>query len=149
MRRLRKQGNSSQILVYHPAGALQSNLFSSHEVNLIGAVEQKYAQLHEKDDAIATKFDKLKYVEYSTFMSLGRLPRFSDVGVLKEYRAETGTHDLALVFMSYRWIGLGGPDDLSNTQYDRMCDALEKLRAKEGIPKTQVGIWLVGSPWAG
>ena len=114
---------------------------------LIGVVKERYARLLDEDPEMASSFDRLKYVSYSTFKAHGRLPWYNEPGVVQEYQSDRAPSvSVAVTFVSYRWIGKpgsGNPDDSRNTQYRRMCDALEKLRKKEEIPEDRLGVWLV------
>ncbi|KAK3622368.1 hypothetical protein LTR22_024822 [Elasticomyces elasticus] len=81
----------------------------------------------------------------------GRLPRSDDQpNIVDIYQSNlTGdASDVQIVFISYRWIGrssqppVNGPEDIENTQYLRMCDAVERLLEETNINGDRDGLWL-------
>ncbi|KAI1139187.1 hypothetical protein F5Y05DRAFT_403760 [Hypoxylon sp. FL0543] len=95
-------------------------------------------------------FVQYSFVPYSTFLRLGRLPRFND-GSARQFSkdpcAETIRGSGYNLFFSYRWAGNGSgpkmPDDERNTQYNRMLSATEEfLKLHPHIDREKLGIWV-------
>lgn len=104
-------------------------------------------------------FDQLKYIRFTDFVALGRLPRSGDKSIIQEYeprisRSPVVRHeDDFIIFMSYRWIHMDAitmipsPDDPDrHTQYKRMVRAVDQLLLLQpSIDRDRVGIWVVSS----
>lgn len=121
---------------------------SGHLQNL----RRVYADALGADEDKRSLFDELKFVRYSDFLRLGKLPRWSD-GLAQQFRSESGAShqgDAAefVVFFSYRWInkdhGQSSPDDGNHSQYRRMIRAAEEfLRLHPSVKRERLSIWVV------
>ncbi|KAK4888690.1 hypothetical protein LTR27_012429 [Elasticomyces elasticus] len=125
--------------------------FSTGGRNLLKTVKSKYAELLNSSSDMSSALDELKYVQWSKFRKHGRLPRSDDQPNIVEIYQSSWTgdaSDVQIVFISYRWIGrssqppVDGPDDIENTQYLRMCDAVERLLEETNVDGNRIGLWL-------
>ncbi|KAI1874629.1 hypothetical protein JX265_004837 [Neoarthrinium moseri] len=117
-------------------------------------VRRRYAEVLIKDETKRSLFDSLNMVAYSDFLDCGRLPAFTDQKTQSFDRIKhLQAHDVAakpfVVFLSYRWRpteneeARTGPDDSLQTQYSRMCSAIEALiQQRSEIEKENVYIWV-------
>lgn len=104
-------------------------------------------------------FDRLVILRYQDFKNrMTRLPRPHSVDDMQEVvhmrrgysPVPQDTQDAQptfIIFLSYRWLGKGSPDDKQNTQYHRMIDALEMyLEMHPWLNHGQISVWLVSQP---
>lgn len=110
-------------------------------------LRRAYAKALKADVHTKRMFDQLKYIAYSDFINLGRL-RTSRDRLVRAYKTcnDNGKY---IIFFSYRWIGEdheGGrlPDDVHNTQYKRMINAVELfLKKHQNVGRENLRIWVV------
>ncbi|RDA87707.1 hypothetical protein CP532_1762, partial [Ophiocordyceps camponoti-leonardi (nom. inval.)] len=110
-----------------------------------------YARALASDESKKYVFDRLKFVPWRDFGTLGRLPAFTDGKVgewlsMDDSASEEQPADF-LVFISYRWMKKAtdatSPDDEEHTQYLRMKGAVEELlRLHPSVEEQRVGIWV-------
>ena len=124
-----------------------------HIKNAFQELRLVYFEALAADEEKRSIFYQFKYVPYPKFRRFGKLPCSSD-GLTQTYAPESsretaqGHHALFVIFFSYRWInkatGAMSPDDINNTQYQRMVRAVEEfLRLNPTIREEDLGIWIV------
>lgn len=102
--------------------------------------------------------DGLRFISFLDFTTnFSKLPRPDNLSDMEEVvslrqdcksfldpsKEATGDGEY-IIFMSYRWLGNGSPDDLLNTQYGRMKDALRLfLEQNPWLNPDHLAIWLV------
>ena len=135
---------------------LRPCLLSVEKDPTLETLRQIYAASLAGDTAKQSIFDGLKYVTYTEFLRSGRLPRSSSRCTQEYAKREDNSWIPFIVFFSYRWIAKDhnaqasgfSPDDAENTQYHRMCSAIEKfLEMHPNVNREHVCIWIV-SPMA-
>jgi tetratricopeptide (TPR) repeat protein len=109
------------------------------------SLRRVYAEALAQDEQKEIMFDQLKFMRYSDFQQCGKLPRSSD----NSARHLTSGNEY-IIFLSYRWIANTDgavsvtPDDIHNTQYNRMIRALEAfLILHPTVERENVCIWIV------
>ncbi|KAI1873598.1 hypothetical protein JX265_005220 [Neoarthrinium moseri] len=122
----------------------------------VSGLRRTYANALGAQDR-SSLFDKLRYVKYTDFVALGRLPHSEDVEIIQEYDADVAQgvtqdqrDDDFVIFISYRWIYMDvirmiqSPDNpADNRQYLRMIRAVnEFLLQNPSISRDRVGIWI-------
>ncbi|KAI0410136.1 hypothetical protein F4802DRAFT_593005 [Xylaria palmicola] len=124
---------------------------------LPASLRRRYLNLLDADAEKRALLDELKFIPYSKFVELGRLPR-SDEAPLERLQTDTdGGLDKFLIFFSYRWIGrtddeagdqhlerpVTRPDNDENRQYKRMLSAIDQfLLLHPSIRRESIGIWV-------
>ncbi|KAF2622202.1 hypothetical protein BU25DRAFT_481041 [Macroventuria anomochaeta] len=131
----------------------------AHRQEGIDSLRQGYLRQRDMSSETCSLFDRLVMLRYRDFKEeMTRLPRphsgddMQEVMHLRrQYSAlrdvtdmkEKDTQPEFLVFLSYRWLGKGSPDDRTNTQYQRMLDALDLyLRMHPWLDQDRVSVWL-------
>jgi hypothetical protein len=110
-------------------------------------VRWAYANALEVDQDKSDVFDRLKYVPYRYFTTLGRFSRSGDQ-LTKRYTTNTPATEVDfIIFFSYRWINsnpwAAAPDDAENTQYRRTIVAVEDfLSGHPDVDADTLGIWI-------
>ncbi|KAI6033700.1 hypothetical protein BKA83DRAFT_4179937 [Pisolithus microcarpus] len=136
-------------------------LGSNSNKNALQDLRRVYADALAEDVEKAARFDVLKFVRYTDFLSFGKIPRSSDRlpgsdgPLVQRFRSNTQndsqSSDTAdfVIFFSYRWINAGSkttrdtPDDSNNRQYKRMLNAIENfLRLHPSVDSERLGIWI-------
>lgn len=117
--------------------------------------------LRQREMSLETRlmFDRLAILRYQDFKNkMIRLPRPHSVDDMQEVvhmrqgyspvpQDAQDDQSVFIIFLSYRWLGKGSPDDKQNTQYHRMIDALEMyLNMHPWLNHDQVSVWLVSQP---
>ncbi|KAI0641688.1 hypothetical protein C8Q79DRAFT_286492 [Trametes meyenii] len=128
---------------------LRPLLIQSRTDHVLERLRRAYANTLAEDESTALLLDRLKFVRYTDFRALGKLPRSTD-GFTEIYDPESGNAQEGasyIVFFSYRWIGRKSevpfPDDDNHTQYRRMLGALEVfLTLHPSVSAQTLGIWL-------
>lgn len=132
---------------------LRPVLLRADSKEMLQRLRAVYAHTLDHDEEKSRIFDHLRFVRYTDFLRIGRLPRSTD-GVTRQINVEDTTEEksLFIVFISYRWLARdSGPavvgsssDDAFGTQYKRMASALEQFLAiHPDIDPVNLGIWLV------
>lgn len=123
----------------------------AHEgaVDTVARLRQVYAAALEANGQARDFFDPLRYIKYTDFRGIGRLPRSSE-NLAQAYEAQPASNVDYLIFVSYRWINknkrAASPDDQHHTQYQRMVTAVEELLSLHPeISRDKLGIWMVSS----
>lgn len=125
------------------------NSDSIHELRIL------YKQSLTEDSNKQEMFDAFNYVKYSDFREHRRLPRPLErlSNRFKRQPEETAEdEDDYIIFFSYRWLGgtsdppLEEPDDVHDTQWYRMMNAIDEFLANKGnrVNRDRIGLWLVG-----
>jgi tetratricopeptide (TPR) repeat protein len=116
-------------------------------------LRHEYASALSKDGEKQAIFDGLKVVRYFDFIRCGRIPRSSDGLAIRIFTENGGvyTGDF-IIFFSYRWIAHDpgsqstgdSPDDIYNTQYQRMIRALDLfIQTHPEVDVEKLSIWIV------
>ena len=118
----------------------------------IKIMRREYAKLLDTDETKQELLDSFKYVRYTDFLSLGRLPR-SDDGVTVTFSGPMArwNDDAYVIFISYRWLGHDSqsssdykPDNEQHTQYKRIkCAVSEFLENHPKMSREKIALWLV------
>lgn len=113
----------------------------------IRGLRKAYADLLSESESRSEMFDSFRFVNLSDSKRLGRLPSSLDGLTVESPESEQTDY---VVFVSYRWLGsvsepkINGPDDVNNTQWQRMVLSVEAfLKQNEHVDSDRVGIWLV------
>jgi hypothetical protein len=138
---------------------LEEQRISSEAGNCLRTLRRLYAQQLAGSENKSEVFDKLKYMRLSYFKAkLTKLPGPHDtddirevVNLIQEYQVQaedspgrSSHEDNYIMFLLYRWLGRGSPDDSFNTQYNRMKHALELFLDKHPwLDPDKVLVWLV------
>ncbi|GAB7361058.1 hypothetical protein MBLNU230_g1098t1 [Neophaeotheca triangularis] len=114
--------------------------------NVIRDLRKTYAQLLFESESLAEMCDDFRFVSFSDFKRLNRLPSSYDGLATTASEAREASF---VVFVSYRWLGLTsvpsreGPDDINNTQWQRMTLAIEAfLEENKQVDRECLDIWL-------
>jgi tetratricopeptide (TPR) repeat protein len=120
----------------------------------IATMRSLYAKLLDTDEKKRQLLDRFKYVRYTDFDGLGRMPK-SDDGVTRTFSDQTihqnsNTPTQYVIFISYRWLGKNNqppshdPDDADHTQYKRVRVAVaEFLDNNPNASSENIALWLV------
>lgn len=130
----------------------------SRRLDGIDKLRKGYLRQREMDEETRTMFDRLVVLRYQDLKKkMTALPRPHIKDDMQEvvhwrqgYRpkSEDAKNDLPqfIIFLSYRWLGKGSPDDEQHTQYRRMLDALDSyLKMHPWLDQKQISVWLVSS----
>ncbi|KAI8961101.1 hypothetical protein F5Y11DRAFT_242896 [Daldinia sp. FL1419] len=117
-----------------------------YDADCMQKLRSAYAESLRADEEAKAMFSGFTFVPYSSFRSLGRLPKHTD-GLVQKFADQSASNDYKnsdfVIFFSYRWRGASSPDDEANTQYKRMLAATEKFVARHpSIDRARMGIWL-------
>ena len=146
-------------LVLHPLSMSEDEIYlrkhARHQEG-IDSLRQGYLRQREMSSETRSMFDRLVMVRYHDFKSQMKcLPRpcskddMNEVMHLRRGYAPTqeekpNAQPGFLIFLSYRWLGNGSPDDDKNTQYKRMLRALELyFKMHPWLDRNRVSVWLV------
>jgi tetratricopeptide (TPR) repeat protein len=120
----------------------------------IATMRRLYAKLLDTDETKRQLLDRFKYVRYTDFDGLGRMPE-SDDGVTltfsdQNHQQNSNTPTQYVIFISYRWLGKDNqppshdPDDADHTQYKRVRVAVtEFLDNHPNASPGNIALWLV------
>jgi hypothetical protein len=120
----------------------------------IATMRSLHAKLLDTDETKRQLLDRFKYVRYTDFDGLGRMPK-SDNGVTltvsdQSSYQNSSTPTQYVIFISYRWLGkdsqppLHNPDDADHTQYKRVRVAVtEFLDNHPNASPGNIALWLV------
>jgi tetratricopeptide (TPR) repeat protein len=120
----------------------------------IATMRSLYAKLLDTDEMKRQLLDRFKYVRYTDFDGLGRMPK-SDDGVTLTFSDQSpyqngSTLTQYVIFISYRWLGKDSqppshnPDDADHTQYKRVRVAVtEFLDNHPNASPGNIALWLV------
>lgn len=120
----------------------------------IATLRSLYARLLDTDETKRKLLDRFKYVQYTDFDSLGRLPTSND-RITRTFSDQSPKHDDSapteyVIFISYRWIGKGSQpsshdsDTVQHTQYQRVRSAVgDFLDTHPEKSPEKIAIWLV------
>ncbi|KAI1358160.1 hypothetical protein F5Y08DRAFT_125827 [Xylaria arbuscula] len=127
---------------------LRPVLLRSGSKDVVQHLRAMYALTLHLEEENARMFDCLRYVHYTDFVEMGRLPRASD-GVTRQMNVEDTDKESSrfIVFISYRWLAKAAADNASDdahgTQYKRMKRALrEFLALHPEVDPVNLGIWV-------
>jgi tetratricopeptide (TPR) repeat protein len=134
---------------------LRPVLLKSKDRGALAKLRESYSTVLKSDAEKRQLFDGLKYVRLEDFIKAEQIPT-SHEGLTQFYvdEAQEGRDGIFVVFMSYRWIAKDpawiakrdSPDDIGNTQYKRMINALERLLTQHPeVHRDKVRIWIVRS----
>lgn len=127
------------------------------DADAIHELRKLYRESLAEDPSKQEVFDTFDYVKYSVFREHRQLPRSFEKVSNRFKKKSTDTadedEDDFVIFFSYRWLGrisdppLEGPDDVHDTQWRRMINAIEEFLAQKGqtINQDRISLWLVGS----
>ena len=120
----------------------------------IATLRSLYARLLDTDETKRKLLDRFKYVQYTDFDSLGRLPTSND-RITRTFSDQSPKHDDSapteyVIFISYGWIGKGSQpsshdsDTVQHTQYQRVRSAVgDFLDTHPEKSPEKIAIWLV------
>lgn len=122
----------------------------------IDKLRKGYLRQRETNVDTRTMFDRLVVLRYQDFKKkMTRLPRpdcaedmEEVVHLRKGYSSDPqdsqDTQPPFIIFLSYRWLGKGSPDNEHHTQHTRMLHALDTyLTMHPWLDRKQVSVWLV------
>ncbi|KAF3808923.1 hypothetical protein GCG54_00011114 [Colletotrichum gloeosporioides] len=125
---------------------LRPVLLEGDKRSSIKRLRQAYAKALAADEEKARQFDAFKYVRFADFARHGKLPKSSEN--LTRRFGDDDDEDLYVIFMSYTWskkkrTGEFSPDDMENTKYHQMINALESfLLEHPNVSPETVCVWL-------
>jgi tetratricopeptide (TPR) repeat protein len=147
---------------FFPLGRSDEEVYISRHARRrdgIDKLRKGYLRQREMDEETRMMFDRLVVFHYQDFKKkMTRLPSPHDKDDMQEvvhlrqgYTPVPGDakddQPPFIIFLSYRWIGKGSPDDGQHTQYRRMVDALDSyLKMHPWLDQKQILVWLVSSP---
>jgi hypothetical protein len=117
----------------------------------IAIMRSQYAKMLDTDKTKRELLDFFKYVRYTDFLNLGRLPGSND-DITVTFSCPTTQHNdnTYVIFISYRWIGKESvpsslrPDNEHHTQYKRIKSAVgDFLDTHPEASPENIGLWLV------
>jgi tetratricopeptide (TPR) repeat protein len=120
----------------------------------IATLRSLYARLLDTDETKRKLLDRFKYVRYTEFDSLGRLPTSND-HITRTLSDQNPLHDNSapteyVIFISYRWMGNGSQlsshdtDSVQHTQYKRVRSAVgDFLDTHPEKSPEKIAVWLV------
>lgn len=119
----------------------------------IAIMRSQYARMLDADETKRELLDTFKYVRYTDFLRLVRLPRSND-DITVTFSCPTVQHDDStyVILISHRWLGKESfspslsPDNEHHTQYKRIKSAISDFldTHPEARPKN-IGLWLVST----